>query len=204
MSKTWGGIQTNSLLKSYIYPKFPSLPRDLVHKGQSSSHCQRQQFLKVGCTETGHCVKVSQSDQSIIEHNQIPLMAWTSIAPEPSNSHPEATTRRDGMKPNEKTTGHTGIPTNGRIEAFCTTSRVVAHRDIVQSNVPRLVQPRVQKAQSRLASIDPCIIEHGNKRRKGGRGARRASDIVCLTLVDDEEVPGLRSDVGETLSSRRC
>ena len=108
------------------------------------------------------------------------------------------------MKPNEKTTGRTGIPTNGRIEAFCTTSRVVAHRDIVQSNVPRLVQPRVQKAQSRLASIDSCIIEHGHERRKGGRGARRASDVVCLTLVDDEEVPGLRSDVGETLYSRRC
>jgi hypothetical protein len=113
--------------------------------GRLNSHCQHQQFLKVGCTETSH-----------------------------------------------------RIPTNGRVEALRATSRVIAQRDIIQSSVPYPVQPRVQEAQRRLSSINPSIVEHRNERRKGGRRAGCAGFVAYFTLVDDEEVQGLRSDVGDT------
>ena len=98
-----------------------------------------------------------------------------------------------------KTIWHTGIPTNGCVEAPRTTSRVVAHRDIVQSDVPLLVQPRVQEAEGRLALTDPCIIEHGNNGGKGGSGAGRATEGGFSAFVDEVKVLGLRGDVGDTL-----
>lgn len=97
----------------------------------------------------------------------------------------------------------TGIPTNSRVETFRATSSVVAHRDIVQSSVTRLVQPWVQEAQRRFAGTQTRVIEHGNERGKGGRGTGRASDVTCFTLVDNKEVPRLRSDVGNALYGRR-
>ena len=119
------------------YPRFSAFPHDFVPNGRSSIHFRRQQFSKSGVPRPV-TVKVSQFDQSIIDHHQILSL------PNPVTVTPEATTRRDGRKPNKKTTGHTGIPTNGRIDFHTTgTSMVVVHRGIIQSSVPRLVQPRV-------------------------------------------------------------
>jgi hypothetical protein len=151
-------------------------------------------FSKLGVPRPVTARSVNPSD---IDHNQLPLIAWKPIPPGSRNSDAPR------LHETKKKIGRTGIPTNGRIEAFRTTSRVIAQRDIIQSSVPHPVQPRVQEAQSRLASINPCIVEHRNERRKGGRRAGCAGDVACLSSIDDEEVPGLRSDVGETLYRRR-
>ena len=94
---------------------------------------------------------------------------------------------------------HTRIPTNGCIEALRTTSRVVAHRNIVQFSVPHPVQPRVQKPERTPTGTDPCIVEHGNNGGEGGSGAGRALAAAPSAFVDVRKVHGLRGDVGDTL-----
>lgn len=47
-----------------------------------------------------------------------------------------------------------------------------------------------------IRGVDPCIVQHGNKGRKGGSGVRCAKEQDYFTLIRNQKVPGLRSYVG--------
>lgn len=94
---------------------------------------------------------------------------------------------------------HTRIPADRRVETLRATTRVVAYGDIIQTGKSLLVQPRIQETKGRLAGIDPCVVEHRNEGGEGGSRAGRARDGLDLSLIDDEEVPSLRRNIGDAL-----
>lgn len=91
------------------------------------------------------------------------------------------------------------VPTSSGREARSTTARVAATGDIVERPC-RIVQQRVHETKRGPALENSNIVHHGQDASKSRARCTGPADQPERALDNDDEVLGLRSDVGESAS----